>query len=273
MTPDSRNFAIGSSSPWLIPGTFKLLKVGPTAFSHPANKGPKPSESEPVLADKRPVMVEILSSCVALQPDMPRSAPFPLIAILPILLLVGCGDPQIQSYRVKKDPVPATSAQPAAATPDANAPTAMASTPVSTADGQSLQWTAPDTWTAKAASSMRRGTYVIKGTDNTEAELAITAFPGDVGGDLANVNRWRAQLTLSPIAESDLARDLSRFTANGLNVAVVDLAGQNGQRVLGAIVPYSGSTWFFKLTGPDALVAREKPAFLAYLKTVRAPQP
>ena len=202
---------------------------------------------------------------------MPRSAPFPAIAILPILLLVGCGEPQIQSYRVKKDPVPAAPAP--AATPDANAPSAMASTPVTTADGQSLQWSAPDTWTAKAASSMRRGTYVIKGTDNTEAELAITAFPGDVGGDLANVNRWRAQLALAPIAESDLARDLSRFTANGLNIAVVDIAGQNGQRVLGAIVPYSGATWFFKLTGPDALVTREKPTFLAYLQTIKAPQP
>jgi len=216
-------------------------------------------------------MVEILSSCVALQRDMSRSALFTLLAILPILVLGGCSEPQIQSYRVKKDPVPAAPAP--TAKPDANAPSAMASTPVSTADGQGLQWTAPDTWTAKAPSSMRRGTYVIKGTDNTEAELAITAFPGDVGGDLANVNRWRAQLTLSPITESDLARDLSRFTANGLKIAVVDLAGQNGQRILGAIVPYSGATWFFKLTGPDALVSREKSTFLAYLQTVRAPQP
>ena len=32
-----------------------------------------------------------------------------------------------------------------------------------------------------------------------------------------------------------------------------------------------GQTYFFKITGPDALVTREKTAFLDFLKTVRAP--
>ena len=38
-----------------------------------------------------------------------------------------------------------------------------------------------------------------------------------------------------------------------------------GTRMLGAIVPRAGETWFFKLTGPDALVAREKPALRSAL--------
>jgi hypothetical protein len=41
--------------------------------------------------------------------------------------------------------------------------------------------------------------------------------------------------------------------------------------MIGVIVPQSGATWFLKLTGPDALVAREKPIFIDFLKTVRAP--
>jgi hypothetical protein len=45
----------------------------------------------------------------------------------------------------------------------------------------------------------------------------------------------------------------------------------NGSRMLGVIVPRPGETWFFKLKGPDVLVAREKPAFLEFLKTVRTP--
>ena len=102
-----------------------------------------------------------------------------------------------------------------------------------------------------------------------EAELAITAFPGDVGGDLANVNRWRGQIGLPPLVAGDLESALTRLTANGLPVAVVDLKG-GSQRILGAIVPFSGSTWFFKLTGPDAVVAEAKPAFLSYLQTLRA---
>jgi hypothetical protein len=57
---------------------------------------------------------------------------------------------------------------------------------------------------------------------------------------------------------------------NGLHLLVFEGANQ-GTRMIGVIVPQSDATWFFKLTGPDALVAREKPAFLDFLKTVRAP--
>lgn len=56
-----------------------------------------------------------------------------------------------------------------------------------------------------------------------------------------------------------------------LDIAVIDILGSNGQRILGGIVPFAGSTWFFKLTGPDAVVAAEKPAFVEYMKTVRTP--
>ena len=43
--------------------------------------------------------------------------------------------------------------------------------------------------------------------------------------------------------------------------------------MLGAMVPYEGAMWFFKLSGPDALVAATKPAFLEFLKTVKAAAP
>ena len=51
------------------------------------------------------------------------------------------------------------------------------------------------------------------------------------------------------------------------------LFARNPQRILGAIVPFNGGTWFFKLMGPDALVAKAKPGFLEFLKTVRPAQP
>lgn len=218
-------------------------------------------------------------------------------ALLLCLAGSGCSDPKIETYRVKKDPAAAPTATaaatpaspapaPAATAPAATAPAApaaapaatvvaadraaMANTAVATASGQGLQWTAPANWTAKAGSAMRKGTYAIKGAGG-EAELAITAFPGDVGGDLANVNRWRGQVGLGPIGSAELASSITRFRANSLDVAVIDILGSNGQRILGGIVPFTGSTWFFKLTGPDAVVAAEKPVFVEYMKTVRAP--
>jgi hypothetical protein len=215
-------------------------------------------------------------------------------------LLASCKDAKISSYRVPKDsdsnakpPVPAASApaadsngpagnaggEPSGATlppghpaigempPAGDAGSAMASTPVPTDTEKSLVWTAPAGWTAKKASAMRRGSYAISGAEGA-GDVSITAFPGDVGGNLANVNRWRGQLQLPPV--DDLAGVLQPFDANGLHMLIFEGANQ-GSRMIGVIVPQSGATWFFKLTGPDALVAREKPGFLEFLKTVRAP--
>jgi cysteinyl-tRNA synthetase len=37
-----------------------------------------------------------------------------------------------------------------------------------------------------------------------EAEVAVTVFPGTVGGLTANVNRWRGQIGLPPASEADI---------------------------------------------------------------------
>jgi hypothetical protein len=39
------------------------------------------------------------------------------------------------------------------------------------------------------------------------------------------------------------------------------------------MTPYQDAMWFFKLTGPDAVVARAKPAFLDFLQTVKPVTP
>jgi hypothetical protein len=105
------------------------------------------------------------------------------------------------------------------------------------------------------------------------AELSITAFPGSVGGDLANINRWRGQVQLPPITASDLPSATRKIAANGFQVTTVDFAGTAAgapTRVLGAIVPVGDSTWFFKLTGPVVLLDREQAAFTAFLMTIRS---
>jgi len=135
-----------------------------------------------------------------------------------------------------------------------------------------LRWSGPAHWQSKPASALRKATYVIPG-GGALSELAVTAFPGTVGGELANVNRWRAQLQLPPLDDAGLSAAVFRFTAHDLPVAVVDFAGgpDGSLRMLGAIVPHKDATWFFKLTGPDAAVAAEKPAFLTFLQSLSAP--
>jgi hypothetical protein len=191
------------------------------------------------------------------------------------LLLAACGQEKVAVYRVPKEKDPEL---PAAAAADAGqgtdqAPGApMAGSSVPTAAGADLVWKAPSSWEPKAAGTMRKATYGVPG-DSGASELSITAFPGDVGGELANVNRWRGQVGMAPLAAGDLESSVSRIEANGLSFAVVEIAppGEKASGILGAIVPYGGSTWFFKLTGPVPALRASRADFLGFLHSVRAP--
>ncbi|HYC71459.1 MAG TPA: hypothetical protein VEB66_09655 [Opitutaceae bacterium] len=116
---------------------------------------------------------------------------------------------------------------------------------------------------------MRKGSYALKGSGG-DADLAITAFPGDTGGLEANLNRWRGQVGLGPQAGAELTGPLQRVSANGLEITIADYSGPAGTRLVGAIVPFKGNTWFFKLMGPEATVAAAKPAFVEFLQTIQA---
>lgn len=194
---------------------------------------------------------------------------------LATLLLAACGDDRVAVYKVPKEK---DAEMPAAA--DAGGPAAipsqgpaMADTAVPTASGDSLVWQAPAAWAQKPAGAMRKASYSVPG-DAGDSDLSVTAFPGDVGGELANVNRWRGQIALPPLAAEDLDGAVSRIDQGGLKVTLVELYSKGeptNKAILGAIVPFGGSTWFFKLSGPGTSIKAAKPAFLEFLHSVRAP--
>jgi hypothetical protein len=210
-----------------------------------------------------------------------------------ILLLSGCRKAEVGFNRVPKEKdadfsasasaagaaVPASAPHPADTpipAPTAAPGGAMNGTPVAVAAGPGLVWIASVSWQPKPLGTMRKGSFAIVGEAGATADLSITAFPGAVGGELANINRWRGQLALLPIEESDLAGSVTRLNQNGLVITLVDLASaspSNPQRILGAMVPYEGAMWFFKLTGPDALVTTTRPGFVEFLKTVKIAAP
>jgi len=117
---------------------------------------------------------------------------------------------------------------------------------------------------------MRRGSYFVPAAGG-EADLSITSLGGGAGGLLANGNRWRSQLQLPELSADAVAASVVKESINGLPFTLVDFAssGANAQRTVGAIVPVGGDTWFFKLSGSDAVVAAAKQSFLEFVRTVR----
>ena len=90
---------------------------------------------------------------------------------------------------------------------------------------------------------------------------------------MANVNRWRREVGLAELNEDQFAKDVTAMMVASNPAVYVDESGSGDspdrKRILGVIVPKDGRTWFFALRGPADLVGREKPAFEAFMKSVR----
>lgn len=130
---------------------------------------------------------------------------------------------------------------------------------------------APASWKSKPPGQMVLSAYNLEG-DGAQAEVTIAKFPGDVGGMIANIQRWRGQLGLPPGSADEARKSAQMLEVGGKNdTYMVDLKGTNVRtgkpaRMIALGVPFQGDTWFFKLIGDDALVQKEKDSFLKFVK-------
>jgi hypothetical protein len=134
----------------------------------------------------------------------------------------------------------------------------------------SLKWTLPKGWSQGAGGGMRFAT--LKAPVEGKLETTVVVLPGPAGGELANVNRWRGQIGLPAMDEASLAkaRATLKTKAGSLNVYDFTSDGQTKSRmVAGYITTADGNTWFLKMTGDVAPVAKAKPEFLNLLGSVR----
>lgn len=176
------------------------------------------------------------------------------ILLLPLALgFAGCRDEAITRRTVPKEGAPAASATAASAAE------------------RTLRWTLPKGWKQLPASGMRLATIIPAG--GGKAEVTVIALPGDVGGELANLNRWRGQLGLPALDEAGLVRSRSSVASRAGSVSVYDLAG-GGETKTGLIagaISAGGRMWFFKLMGDAASVAAARPGFMNLLGSLHVP--
>ena len=89
-----------------------------------------------------------------------------------------------------------------------------------------------------------------------------------------NVNRWRAQVGLPPLAEGDLSKEVQSVDVTGGKAMLVDMKGTDVKthkpaRLFAAMVPQEKQTWSYKLMGDETVVEREKVGFTKFLQTVK----
>ena len=136
-------------------------------------------------------------------------------------------------------------------------------------------WYPPTNWTIAPPSPMVVKSFTIAGEQGQTAKVAVSAFPGEVGGTFANVNRWRAQIGLPPMEESALGTVTQSLEVTGGKATLADVSNPEGNsaRVVAVIVPRGTNTWFYKLSGDPPVVEGEKAAFVKFVQTVVYPQP
>jgi hypothetical protein len=210
----------------------------------------------------------------------------PVLTPLLFLLVAGCHRDEVKTYRVAKDQdQPPPQSAPAMSTdspnptlppghPDISSASAAPGFAASGSAQPQLTWKTPEGWTEVPSGEMRVASFKIQGQNGKQADVSVIPLPGLPGSDEANVNRWRGQISLSPASPDELKKSAESVEAGGQPAQLYDIAGQNpgsgdATRILGVIQHRTDAVWFFKMTGDADLAEQQKPAFVAFLKSVK----
>jgi hypothetical protein len=146
----------------------------------------------------------------------------------------------------------------------------------------------PATWRPVPLTQKDRGAGVLynfeAGRDPNKVQINVSALGG---GLLANVNRWRRQLSLPPIEGGELAQLLvplkvDQYAGNYIELVAPenppepdpnDPAAMLGKKrpavrdaIYGAIIAAKGHQWVFRLKGPVAAAERERANFKTFVE-------
>jgi hypothetical protein len=156
---------------------------------------------------------------------------------------------------------------------------AMGSSAPAASSGQDKPgWQVPAGWQETPGGQFLVAKFLIPGTGVAQANVNVSMSAGDGGGLLANFNRWRGQLGLTPVTEADLAKQVQPLVVSvpDSKAMLAEMAGtdsRTGQktRLLAAIVPQGQQTWFYKLMGNEQVVEQQKEAFTKFVQAVKYP--
>jgi hypothetical protein len=190
---------------------------------------------------------------------MKLSITLTLIILTVLLPLAGCGEGgNIDRYQ--EAPAATT-----AAAPPASGQQMPSGHPPLSGD---YSWQAPEGWESQPPSSMRIGSYLVPHGDQ-QGDLSVIRLAGTAGGPLNNLNRWRGQLGLEPVAE-DATEAAGREVESPVGTftcwTLVNGEPVNKGMLVGMLFAGDHSL-FVKMTGSPELVNAVEEQFTSYLES------
>lgn len=193
-------------------------------------------------------------------------------AALMILISSGCNRDSVKVYHADANdtvtptppPMAASGAMPSSMPEGLPAPDNSGLPP--------LKYTLPAGWMEKALTQMRVASFAVN-ENGKQADVSVIPMGGMAGGNLANVNRWRGQVGLPALDEQAVQKSAEKVAVSGQDSDLFDVSGTSpgsgdAERILATVLHREDTSWFFKMTGDSELVEKNKPAFLAFLKSI-----
>jgi hypothetical protein len=134
-----------------------------------------------------------------------------------------------------------------------------------------LSWITPPTWENGGERQMRHLTFYA-GDASDPAEITVSTLGSKFGDMLENINRWRAQVGLPPIAKPE-DNPPQPIKLAGREAAFFDITGPGNpqspnRRMLLVMSVVNNDVWFFKMLGPQETIKTEKQNFDDFIKSV-----
>ncbi|MFW6059290.1 MAG: hypothetical protein ACODAQ_03865 [Phycisphaeraceae bacterium] len=212
----------------------------------------------------------------------------PLLLLVATVALSACEEDAVRTYRVARqsEAPPTTSRVAAPMASDPGADSDMSNdqaVPGRQVDPDRLPvaWELPAGWEQVAnPNRFRVVTFRASAADTSDAstsepvEVAVSSLPGDGGGLLANLNRWRGQIGLEPLESADSVESTVTFQSENTRGVLFDMTGPTtgdgpATRMLVAVVRTPQRTWFVKSTAPAPQLAPHREAMLAFVRSFR----
>ena len=184
---------------------------------------------------------------------------FLLLAPLSLCVLGSCKDDDIRTYRVATDSTAENPAPPASdAVPKESENTAL-----------SVGWKAPEDWKHEKAGQFLTAAYALP----NGGRVTVSKLAGDGGGLAANINRWRGQVGLKPLADKEVTGQPLKIADSNEEMLLFNLTSENpatdAEGILAGVLPRKTETWYFKFTGPVVVLRKTEGVFAEFLRSVR----
>ena len=126
-------------------------------------------------------------------------------------------------------------------------------------------WDKPKSWTQKLGGSMRVVSFSLAKSD---LDVSIVQLGGSAGGLVANINRWRGQLSLADETEENILTSLKKESSKISGFSWIQLSNES-ESFLVSIYNLPGLTLFVKAKGSIKTIDAEKENFLNLCKSIR----